>query len=254
MSLYKRQHDPKLLATKARSMWAITVFSFFSHVIDDGMKVVLIVYLTLAGYSAGDAAWVFPARAFGFLAFAPFAGGIVDSSSRTKLILLLATLVTVIPVLGLIWTHHMTFVIPMSVIGGAASTFLLPARNALTLGIDPIDFEAKTIRHEKAKAIGSFVTYVLAAVIAYYVYPDIQYVFVIVQLGSGLISCLCLCFVEDYTIDSDDARGAKKGAESAQIEKHLRKKQSGQSGSGGQRFYTTNATRCWSCWGTYNVA
>jgi hypothetical protein len=52
LSLYQKQHDPRFLAAKARSLQAISAFAFLQYPIEDGMKVVVITYLVLKGRCA----------------------------------------------------------------------------------------------------------------------------------------------------------------------------------------------------------
>lgn len=123
LSLHRRLHDPRLLATKARSVQAIMAFSFFSHLIADGMKVIVIVYLTLEGVSAGDAGLIFLARSIGLMAMAPFAGNIIDNTERKRGWLMAALFVSVILNLGMIWTHDIGFMVPKNFVEGAAIAF-----------------------------------------------------------------------------------------------------------------------------------
>lgn len=112
--------------------------------------------------------------------------------------------------LGMMATIDLSFMILKNAVEGAATAFFLPARNAMTLGIDLEHFESDTIHNEVASASGAFLFYGLAAIVAYYVFPDLEYVFIIFQLTLGALAAGSLFFVADYTIDDADAKNAEK--------------------------------------------
>lgn len=176
------------------------------------MKLLVVVWMVLEGSTAGEAGWAFLARSLGFVAAAPFAGLHLDRApiAWKKKILIVAIFMAVILNLGLIWPHELSFMIPKNFVEGAATTFFTPARNAMVLGIEKMaGFEANTTRNQVAEAGGACVVFALAAVLAYYVYPELQHVFIAVQLTLGSLAIGSVCCIPSYTVTDTDARNAE---------------------------------------------
>lgn len=203
LSMYQRRWDPKLLAAKSRSHWAATAFAFCQFPIFDGMKLLVIVWLVLEGSSAGEAGWIFLARNTGFLLASPFAGRLIDSTStaQKKMVLMCAIFFAVVLNIALFWTHGLAFMIVKNFIEGMATAFFVPTRNAIALGIDKDDFASKTARNRLAETAGGSITFALAAVVGYFVYPSLEHVFIIFQLTLGVLAVASVAFISDYGFD-----------------------------------------------------
>ena len=122
--------------------------------------------------------------------------------------LLIAIFAAVILNFGLLWTHALGFMIPKNLVEGVATAFFHPCRNAIAKGIDPDNFDASMARNAMAEFGGGCFFFTAAAVVAYYAYPDLEYVFVIFTLVPGVLAFGSVFCITDYAIQDSSARGS----------------------------------------------
>jgi len=171
-------------------------FTFFLASVKDGLGPIVSVYLVVSkGWTPGKAGIVWFARDGSALICSLFIGAIVDRSERKRILLLAATAISAATATSFAWTQNFAILIAMSIIAGAASSLIQPAKTALILGcIDQMQFDKVAKKVEMFDHGGSFVVIIVAGIVGYFTYPDVSGVFYIIGFG-GLMSCLTLLFM-----------------------------------------------------------
>jgi len=108
-----------------------------------------------------------------------------------------------------------------SIAGGIAASAIPPGIASICLGIaGPDQFDRYMARTEYWNHSGSLISAVAAGIVAYVLYPDVQYLFVAIGVtgAGGIISLLC---IPTNVIDDDIARNLDKKIETAKAEELL---------------------------------
>jgi MFS family permease len=174
----------------------LLVFNFFFAPVKDGLGVLVSVFLVASkGWDPGTAGVIWFTRDVSTMVCQTFVGSYVDSSERKRAILFFASVIASLTGISVAWTQNFPFLVVKSIFEGAAICFVNPCKFALILGlIGQKRFDQASKANEIADHSGSFFAIILAAVIAFYLYPELVGVFYIVG-GGGLLACLSLVFM-----------------------------------------------------------
>lgn len=166
------------------------------------------IYLVGLGWNEGSVGMALSLMGFTALLVQPFAGNLVDVTpvDRRKF-LATAALVTAFSASAIVFVregntdHIMIFV--TKIIEGVASSFIGPCLAALTLAsFGPDHFDAVMASNILWGHIGTSVAAVLAGLVAYLMYPDIKFCFLVIG-----VSALLAVFFTQYLPQGDQLMG-----------------------------------------------
>jgi len=171
--------------------------AFSLGLIGDCLNIFQSIYLVQIGWNEGSVGLALSLMGFTALSFQTISGDMIDKTTydRRK-VLSLACVITTISALAILFVsndnYHYGLIYVTKTLQGMASTFIGPTISALTMGyFGPRYFDKNMANIILYSHVGTLVTAVLAGFSAYYLYPNIQYSFLV--LGFALM--LSLIFI-----------------------------------------------------------
>eukprot|EP00980_Cylindrotheca_fusiformis_P001880 scaffold429_cov114-Cylindrotheca_fusiformis.AAC.7 len=178
---------------------AFALVSFALGELGDGLNIFQGVYLINMGWNAGSVGIALSLMGLTALLVQTIAGDIVDKTLLDRrLFLVAASLITAVSASAVLLVqkdsgHGMMYF--TKVVEGIASSFIGPCLAALTMAnFGPEHFDVIMGSNILWGHIGSVVSAVLAGGVAYFMYPDIQYCFLVIGLSS-LVAIVFVRFV-----------------------------------------------------------
>jgi MFS family permease len=192
---------------------AFATISFFLGNLGDGLNIFQGIFLVNLGWNEGSVGIALSLMGFTALVCQTFAGDAIDKTTfdRRK-ILVIASLMTACSATTVMFVRegnndHMLMYIT-KIIEGLASSFIGPCLAALTLACNgPDNFDSTMANNVLWGHIGSATSAVLAGGIAYFLYPDIKYCFLVIGF-SALLAIVFIQFLPEG--DKNLARGFEK--------------------------------------------
>ena len=174
---------------------AFLLVSFSLGELGDGLNIFQGIYLVGIGWNEGAVGAALSLMGLTALLVQPLAGDWVDKATMDRRVFLsLASVVTAISASTILFVHvgntdHMLIFVS-KVMEGLASSFIGPCLAALTLAtFGPNHFDAVMASNILWGHIGSVVAAVLAGGVAYGLYPNIKYCFLVIG-ASALVAIL----------------------------------------------------------------
>eukprot|EP00548_Thalassiothrix_antarctica_P001946 CAMPEP_0194147090 /NCGR_PEP_ID=MMETSP0152-20130528/22514_1 /TAXON_ID=1049557 /ORGANISM="Thalassiothrix antarctica, Strain L6-D1" /LENGTH=479 /DNA_ID=CAMNT_0038847779 /DNA_START=70 /DNA_END=1509 /DNA_ORIENTATION=- len=196
-----RKNDGKVQL--ALRLWILCVF--FMAPTKDGLAPFFSTYLVASvGMDAGTAGLVWFIKEMAKLASQIPLGNLVDKTKHKRAILLLSiSLLTFVP-MTVIFTQNLTFIIFKSIIEGVATSGLEASRGPFTLGLSGGDENFDTIAKyaEAADHTGSLVAAILAGIVAYVMYPRVEFLFLVIGV-MGCFAFFTIVFMPVHTNSND---------------------------------------------------
>lgn len=208
----KRAEDPsyatlstlRLLSPKI----AFLMVSFCLGELGDGLNILQGIYLVGIGWNESSVGAALSLMGLTALLIQPLAGDFVDKAPVDRRVFLtVASIVTALSASAILLVHvgntdHMLIFIS-KVIEGVASSFIGPCLAALTLAtFGPNHFDAVMASNIMWGHVGSVVAAVLAGTVAYGLYPNIKYCFLVI--GASALSAI---FFVQYLPQGDPLMG-----------------------------------------------
>lgn len=192
---------------------AFATISFFLGNLGDGLNIFQGIFLVNLGWNEGSVGIALSLMGLTALVSQTFAGDAIDKTTfdRRK-ILMIASLMTACSATTVMFVRegnndHMLMYIT-KVIEGLASSFIGPCLAALTLACNgPDKFDSTMANNVLWGHIGSATSAVLAGGIAYLMYPNIKYCFLVIGF-SALFAIVFIQFLPEG--DQNLARGFEK--------------------------------------------
>jgi MFS family permease len=187
---------------------AFLLVSFSLGELGDGLNIFQGIYLVNLGWNEGAVGTALSLMGFTALAIQTIAGDVIDKTSfdRRKF-LSVASIATALSASMIFFVqpgnsqHGLIFV--SKIIEGVSSSFIGPCLGALTLAtFGPHHFDAVMASNALWGHIGSCVAAVLAGVVAYFMYPDIKYCFLVIAA-----SALSAVFLVQFLPEGDRLMG-----------------------------------------------
>jgi MFS family permease len=207
---------------------AFLLVSFSLGQVGDGLNIFQGIYLVGLGWNEGSVGLALSLMGLTALLVQPFAGNLVDITPiDRRLFLGVAALVTAFSALAILGVqqgnsnHILMFV--TKIVEGIASSFIAPCLAALTLAtFGPDHFDAVMASNILWGHVGTSIAAVLAGIVAFLFYPDIQYCFLVIGL-----SAIIAVFFTRYLPQGDQLMGRGFMGQVAMDEQgHLEKIQS----------------------------
>jgi len=173
---------------------AFLLVSFTLGQLGDGLNIFQGVYLNGIGWNPGSVGLALSLMGLTSLIVQTWAGDIVDKTSiDRRLFLTAASIVTALSASAILFVpkgnHMHGLIYTTKVIEGIASSFIGPCLAALTLATyGPKHFDAVMASNILWGHIGTLLAAVLAGAVAYIVYPNIKFCFLVIG-GSALFAC-----------------------------------------------------------------
>lgn len=187
---------------------AFLLVSFSLGQVGDGLNIFQGIYLVGLGWHEGSVGMALSLMGFTALIVQPFAGNLVDVTSvDRRFFLAVAALVTAFSASAIFFvgegnTDHMIIFLT-KIVEGVASSFIAPCLAALTLAsFGPDHFDAIMASNILWGHIGTSVAAVLAGLVAYVLFPDIKFCFLVI--GA---SALLAVFFTQYLPQGDQLMG-----------------------------------------------
>ena len=166
----------------------------------DGLNIFQGIYLVGRGWNEGSVGLALSLMGLTALIIQPWAGDWVDKTTVDRRILLAGScLMTALSASSILLVHkgntdHM-LIFSTKILEGAMSSFLGPCLAALTLAcFGPNDFDAVMASNILWGHVGSVAAAVLAGIVSYILYPDVEYCFLVIG-ASALIACFFLQYL-----------------------------------------------------------
>ena len=169
---------------------AFLLVSFSLGELGDGLNIFQGIYLVNLGWNEGAVGTALSLMGFTALAVQTIAGDVIDKTSfdRRKF-LSVASIATALSASMIFFVqpgnsqHGLIFV--SKIIEGVSSSFIGPCLGALTLAtFGPHHFDTVMASNALWGHIGSCVAAVLAGIVAYFMYPDIKYCFLVIAASA----------------------------------------------------------------------
>lgn len=210
---------------------AFAIVSFFLGNLGDGLNIFQGIFLVNIGWNEGAIGIALSLMGLTSLVCQTFAGDAIDKTSfdRRK-ILIIASLMTSCSATTIMFVRngnfdHMLMYIT-KIIEGIASSFIGPCLAALTLACNgPDRFDSTMANNVLWGHVGSATSAVLAGAVAYFLYPNIKYCFLVIGF-SAVLAIFFIFFLPEG--DRNLARGFAKSDESSSNESVLVSKNSSQ--------------------------
>jgi MFS family permease len=187
---------------------AFLLVSFSLGQVGDGLNIFQGIYLVGLGWNEGSVGAALSLMGLTALLVQPFAGNLVDVTPvDRRLFLGLAALVTAFSASAIIFvqpgnTNHVMIYIT-KIVEGIASSFIAPCLAALTLAtFGPDHFDAVMASNILWGHVGTSIAAVLAGIVAFCLYPNIQFCFLVI--GA---SALLAVFFTQYLPQGDQLMG-----------------------------------------------
>lgn len=195
------------------SSWAaklIVIFNFFVSFVKGGVQPFIIVYLVaIRGWSPLEAGVLWSTREFTQMFVQAPVAAIIDGTGSKKLIMILAVIGCTQGAVVVMLTDNFYIHLIKTIIEGISHTIIDPCKAAITLGVvGHDDFDRVSGVNEMANHAGTLVIAGSAGVFAYFIYPNVEYVFFIV-VACGVISFICILLIPEKGINHHVARNAK---------------------------------------------
>jgi MFS family permease len=169
---------------------AFLLVSFTLGELGDGLNIFQGIYLVGAGWNEGNVGIALGLMGLTALIVQPFAGDVVDKAHVDRRIFLVAaSVVTAVSASTILFVrpgnvdHWLIFI--SKVIEGVAASFIGPCLAALTLGtFGPRHFDGIMASNILWGHVGSVVAAVLAGIVAYGLYPNVKYCFLVIGAAA----------------------------------------------------------------------
>jgi MFS family permease len=177
---------------------AFLLVSFSLGQLGDGLNIFQGIYLVGIGWNEGSVGMALSLMGLTALLIQPLAGDYVDKTTiDRRLFLVVASVVTALSASMILIVHegntdHVLIFIS-KIIEGVASSFIAPCLAALTLAtFGPAHFDAVMASNILWGHVGSVVAAILAGLVAFLLYPDIKFCFLVI----GASALLAIFFVQ----------------------------------------------------------
>lgn len=179
---------------------AFLLVAFSLGQLGDGLNIFQGVYLVGIGWNEGSVGIALSLMGLTSLIIQPWAGDLVDKATiDRRLFLVAASVVTALSASAILLVHegnkdHMLIFVTKTV-EGVASCFIAPCLAALTLAaFGPHHFDTVMASNIFWGHAGTFFAAILAGFVAYVLYPNIKYCFLVIG-GSALVAIVFLKYV-----------------------------------------------------------
>lgn len=173
---------------------AFLLVSFSLGELGDGLNIFQGVYLVGTGWNEGSVGIALSLMGLTALVFQPWAGDWVDKTTVDRRIFLaVASVVTAASASAILFVrngnngadHVLIFI--SKIIEGVAASFIGPCVAALTLAnFGPRHFDAIMASNILWGHVGSVVAAILAGAVAYFLYPNVKYCFLVIAAAALL--------------------------------------------------------------------
>jgi len=174
--------------------------------------------LTIRHYTEKQAGVIFFVFGLTQFCFQTPMGYILDKSDRKTLILGTACVTTCcLTLITIIWSEdyagNFGWMVFVKFLQGICTATIPPSLNSITQGIvGAVGMTFQASRNDMMSHLGTSINVLFASILAYYLYPNIELIFIVSPLAcSGVLYNLCNIKPDD--IDLNEARGMKKSAE-----------------------------------------
>jgi len=181
------------LSTFISTRLAFVLVSFSLGQLGDGLNIFQGIYLVGVGWKEGAVGTALSLMGLTSLLVQPLAGQWVDATTLDRRwFLVLAATCTALSASTVLLVHtnalHYALIFTSKVIEGVASSFIGPCLAALTLGtFGPTDFDQVMASNVYWGHVGSVVAALLAGLVAYLSFPQVQYCFLVIG-ASALVA------------------------------------------------------------------
>ncbi|CAB9516376.1 MFS-type transporter [Seminavis robusta] len=171
---------------------AFLLVSFSVGSVGDGLNIFQGIYLVGLGWNEGSVGVALSLMGLTALIVQPFAGNLVDVTPvDRRLFLGTAALMTAFSASAILFVHEgntdHVLIYATKIVEGVASSFIAPCLAALTLAtFGPDHFDAVMASNILWGHVGTSIAAVLAGIVAYSLYPDIQFCFLVIGASALL--------------------------------------------------------------------
>lgn len=169
---------------------AIILVSFFLGELGDGLNIFQGIYLVALGWNEGSVGVALSLMGFTALLVQTIAGDVIDKTHfDRRAFLSLAALATAMSASAILLVKQENgdrfLIYSTKVIEGISSSFIGPCVAALTLAqFGPSQFDDVMAKNILWGHVGSVSSAVMAGLVGYYLYPDIQYCFLVIGFSA----------------------------------------------------------------------
>jgi len=191
---------------------AFLLVSFTLGELGDGLNIFQGIYLVGLGWNEGSVGTALSLMGLTALLVQPWAGDWVDKTTVDRRVFLtVASVVTALSASAIFLVRQDTnsaqqqhaFIFITKIIEGVSSSFIGPCLAALTLAtFGPHHFDAVMASNLLWGHVGSVVAAMLAGIVAYFSYPQIQYCFFVIG-----VSAMCAVFLIRFLPQGDARMG-----------------------------------------------
>jgi len=205
--------DPKLLEAKEMALTFLSMNSFFTSVVFDGLKTMLGAYLVAErDWSPLLYGMVLLTR-HGSAAIASGPAGALADRIVKKRELMIGWLffVSLVNVALVATDFHVAAVFVKAAIEGPGAPLLRTLRASLTLGVVGAHSDAfrnRAITNAGAEYVGGLTMAIISGAVAYWAFPHVRYAF-LVTVFNPLCAAFCVFCVAPYTFSQSAARNAE---------------------------------------------
>jgi len=175
---------------------------------------VAVYFIVINGWSEYRIGIISVAMTFATILFQIPAGDFIDKTSHKKTLTMTALLVASVTTASVVWTSNFWFILVAKMIEGIAAATFLPSLVSILFGICTTagrEIPQFLATNEISNKIGSFLFTASCGLIAYYFYPDIEFLFYLLGAG-GIMAALFVTLIPSSAIDLNRARQLRREA------------------------------------------
>jgi len=209
VKLEKSQYNQSKLANKKYALKLIIIFHFVSSFIKGGVQPFIAVYMvTFQGWNPFQAGTLWSTREFTQMATQAAIGAFIDHTHHKRVVLSVAVVGCILAVVVVMTTNNFYIHVVNAVFQGVAFTILDPCKAAMTLGVTGSDdMDKAAAKNDIAEHSGTMFIGGGAGVIAYFIYPRVEYIFLIAVV-CGIVSIISVILIPSTAINHDVARNS----------------------------------------------